>query len=90
MIRSKVSGKVLDVCNESTKNGAAILEYAEHQGPNQQWLFIPEQDKHYFIESLNSGKVLEIEGGVNADGVRIIQNTKYGNTNQLWRIEKPS
>ena len=36
-IRSRHSGKVLDVYNVSTANGAAIVQWADHNGNNQQW-----------------------------------------------------
>jgi beta-xylosidase len=34
------SGKVLDVYNSSTANGAAVVQWADHNGSNQQWRLV--------------------------------------------------
>mgnify|MGYP002363378194 CR=1 FL=1 len=40
MIRCKASGKVLDVCHESKKDGASVLEYDPHGRANQLWILV--------------------------------------------------
>lgn len=92
VVVSRVTGNVLDVCNESKKDGAEVLDYGFSNRKNQIWRLREGgqagEHKYWFIENVGSGKVLEIEGGVDADGVGIIQNTNHGHRNQLWRFER--
>lgn len=87
-IESVISGKVLDVCGGSQKDGAAIIQYSYHGGNNQHWRLIPAGEDHntYAIASEVSGKVIDLWGANMSDGARIAQYSYHGGANQLWRL----
>jgi hypothetical protein len=86
-ITSSHSGLRADVFGASTADGAAIVQWTPHSGPNQQWRFEQITADAYRIVSVRSGKVLDVKGRSPADGAEIIQWPWHGGPNQLWRIE---
>jgi hypothetical protein len=86
VIRNVASGKVMDVSNNSTLNGAWIHQW-EYEGlANQQWRITDLGNGYYKIVARHSGKALDVESASQSDGARIHQWSYSGLTNQQWRI----
>ncbi len=83
-IVNKNSGKVLDVKDESTENGAAIIQYKETGGANQQWEIIDVGGGYKKIVSVKSGKVLEVKGQSTENGAVVDLWSDNGGANQQW------
>ncbi|BFV56518.1 hypothetical protein KCMC57_up16220 [Kitasatospora sp. CMC57] len=79
------SGKVLDVGNASTADGAAVIQWPSSGGTNQQWKLLPNADGSFRLANVRSGKVLESPGG-SAQGAGLDQWTDDGGTNQSWKL----
>ncbi len=87
-ITSKKSGKVVDVTNASTADGANIQQY-QFNGNDAQFLRLePAGNGYYFIISRKSGKVLDVEGSSTADSANVCQWTKHDGDNQKWKLEE--
>ena len=78
------SGKVLDVANQSTANGANVQQWTWNNGANQQWNVTSLGNGQYSIAGVQSGKYLDVNAASTADGanVQIWQNT--GGNNQKF------
>ncbi len=83
---NKNSGKVLDVMNESTVDGAAIIQYEGTGGANQQWKFVDAGSGYKKVVSVKSGKVLGVSEGSKADGAQVIQWGDTGAADQQWTL----
>jgi alpha-galactosidase len=88
-LTARHSGKLLDVYNASTTDGADVVQWAANGQSNQRWEFRDVGGGYYNIVSAGSGKCLDVYGGTGAtgDGVRITQWTCHTDTNQQWRIQ---
>ena len=72
-IVNKNSGKVLEVKNGATTNGAGIDQWDSVGGANQHWQLAPIDNTYYRIVNQNSGKVLDVTGVSAANGASIQQ-----------------
>ncbi|MER5436353.1 RICIN domain-containing protein [Streptomyces sp. NPDC002588] len=81
------SGKLLDVNGNSTADGAAIIQYQDNSGKNQEWQLKSTGDGYYELVNRNSGKVLEVKGASTADFAAVQQATDTGAANQQWQID---
>jgi hypothetical protein len=83
------SGKLADVLNASTADGANIVQWTANGQTNQRWRFTDAGGGYSTITSVNSGKCLDVFGGATAtgDGVRVVQWSCNGGTNQQWRVQ---
>ncbi|MEV7395107.1 RICIN domain-containing protein [Streptomyces sp. NPDC091215] len=81
------SGKVLDVNGSSTADGAAVIQYQDNGGENQEWQLKPTGDGYYELVNRNSGKVLTVKDASTADFAEIQQAADSGAANQQWRID---
>jgi alpha-galactosidase len=83
------SGKVADVFNASTSDGANVVQWTSNGQTNQRWRFTDAGGGFVNVVSVNSGKCLDVSGGPSAtgDGVRVVQWACNGGTNQQWRIQ---
>jgi alpha-galactosidase len=83
------SGKLLDVSNNATNDGADIVQWAANGQPNQRWRFQDAGGGYQTVVSAHSGKCLDVYGGTGAtaDGVRVTQWTCNGGANQQWRVQ---
>jgi len=84
------SGKVLDVDRSFTHNGAKIIQWDWHGGPNQRFRVEPEQAygaNLYKIVAVHSGKVLDVDRSSFDNGAEILQWDWHGGTNQLWKFD---
>lgn len=87
VIRSKNSGKALDVSWGSKDNGANVLQYTYYGYTNQMWYIEKQPNGYYTIKCLASGKVLDVEARSAANGGNVIQWNYTGGDNQEWIIE---
>ncbi|MFG2051825.1 RICIN domain-containing protein [Micromonospora sp. NPDC048935] len=88
-VAARHSGKLLDVSNASTADGANIVQWAANGQANQRWRIQDAGGGYSTVTSVSSGKCLDVNGGASAtgDGVRVIQWACNGGTNQQWRVE---
>ncbi|HVQ93622.1 MAG TPA: alpha-galactosidase [Mycobacteriales bacterium] len=88
-LTARHSGKLADVFNGSTADGANVVQWAANGQTNQRWQFRDAGGGFFTVVSVNSGKCLDVAGGptATADGVRVDQWTCTGGTNQQWRIQ---
>jgi len=84
-ITAQHSGKCLDVYGGSVADGAAVIQWTCHGGPNQQWSLRPYLDAYQVVAG-HSGKCLDVYGGSVADGTAVIQWTCHGGANQQWSL----
>jgi hypothetical protein len=85
-IVSVQSGKVLDVAGESTEQGARVIEWDWHNGPNQQWAMEHLGDGLFRIRARHSGQVLDVEMASTQEGAPLIQFDWHEGDNQRWRL----
>ncbi len=85
-IQNVNSGKVLDVANGSTEDGANVQQYSDGGGSNQQWSVEDTGNGVYRIENVNSGKVLDVADGSTEDGANVQQYSDGGSDNQRFYL----
>ncbi|RKP54415.1 hypothetical protein D7Z26_13770 [Cohnella endophytica] len=85
-IVNRNSGKVLDVKDQSTADGAIIQQWSYSGGNNQKWVFTQVTGGYWKIKSVNSGKLMDISGASTADGAANIQWPDNGGNNQQWQL----
>ncbi|MEV4313715.1 RICIN domain-containing protein [Actinocrispum sp. NPDC049592] len=86
-LTARHSGKLLDVYNLSTADGADVVQWTGNGQNNQRWEFRDAGGGYSTVVNVNSGKCLDVYGESTADGARITQWTCHGGTNQQWRIQ---
>ena len=88
-LTARHSGKLADVFNASTADGANVVQWAANGQTNQRWRFRDAGGGYSTVVSVNSGKCLDVYGGAGAtgDGVRVVQWACHGGTNQQWRVQ---
>jgi predicted nucleic acid-binding Zn ribbon protein len=86
-IEGRQSGKVLDVANQSTSNGANVQIYSYWGGQNQQWRVESVGSGYYRITGRQSGKVLDAAG--TGDGANVQIYSYGGGQNQQWSFQNP-
>lgn len=83
-IMSHHSGHVMDVAWGSRADGAAVIQWPLHGGPNQIFRFEYLGGSRYRIVATHSNKVLTIVGGSTADGGQLVQASWNGGLNQVF------
>ncbi|MEV6396804.1 RICIN domain-containing protein [Streptomyces sp. NPDC051907] len=83
---NRASGKVLDVANQSTGDGAPVIQWPWSGGTNQQWRLLPDYDGTFRLSNVNSGKVLDNPGASTTSGQALDQWTDTDSPNQWWRL----
>ena len=88
-LTARHSGKLLDVYDNATADGADVVQWTANGQANQRWRFQDAGAGYYTVISASSGKCLDVYGGAGAgaDGVRVVQWTCNGGTNQQWRLQ---
>jgi hypothetical protein len=84
-IINRNSGKLLDVDNGSTADGANVLQWSDNGGSNQRWV-ITNTSNGYTIKCVKSGKLLDVDNGSTANGANVLQWFDNGGSNQRWNI----
>jgi hypothetical protein len=72
-ITNRNSGKVMDVQNPNTSDGAKVGQYTANGGAWQDWQFVDKGSGYFNIVSRHSGKCLDVNGASTADGAQMIQ-----------------
>ncbi|WP_245642283.1 family 43 glycosylhydrolase [Nonomuraea candida] len=85
LLVNRNSGKVLEVFNRGTADGA-IDQWARHDNAWQQWQFVDSGGGYYRLRSVHSGKVLDIATASTADGADVVLWTDRNATNQQFRV----
>jgi hypothetical protein len=83
-IRSKHSGKYLDVSAGSMQENANVQIWDENYALPEEWQFISIDNNYYKILSSNSGKALTVIG--NTAGSNVVQASWINSETQKWRI----
>jgi hypothetical protein len=89
-IKNVNSGQLMDVYQNSTADGASVIQWPGNGGANQQWNIVPVSGQLYRIVNRNSGKVLDIDASSHRRGTALQQYTYNGGDNQLWYFEPTS
>ncbi|WP_209445770.1 glycosyl hydrolase family 95 catalytic domain-containing protein, partial [Paenibacillus etheri] len=78
----------MDVNEDSKSDGAAIIQWSESAGQNQQWMFMKTNPGYYKITSMSSSKALTVENASTSDGAGIIQATYTDDAthNDEWSV----
>ncbi|GGM07067.1 RICIN domain-containing protein [Dactylosporangium sucinum] len=79
--------RCLDVNGGSKDNGAQIVQWDCHGGPNQQWRLQRDGDG-YRLVSVNSGKCIGVDGGRTDPGAEARQWDCDGSPNQRWVVQQ--
>ncbi|MDG6101355.1 RICIN domain-containing protein [Dactylosporangium aurantiacum] len=79
--------RCLDVNGASKDNGAQVLQWDCHGGPNQQWRLQRDGDGFRFV-SLNSGRCIGVDSGSPAPGAAARQWDCDNSANQRWQVPK--
>lgn len=81
------NGKVVEVADGSSENGAAIQVRKNKNEAHQQWQFVPAGESAYFIRNRETGKMLDLmECGV-VDGTWLHQWEGVHGSSQIWMVE---
>lgn len=86
-LTARHSGKLLDVYNLSTEDGADVVQWTANGQNNQRWEFRDADAGYVTVVNVNSGKCLDVYGSATGDGARITQWTCHSGTNQQWRLQ---
>ncbi|CAM3826764.1 alpha-galactosidase [Kibdelosporangium persicum] len=88
-LNARHSGKLLDVFNLSTEDGADVVQWTANGQNNQRWELRDIGGGFANVANVNSGKCLDVYGGPDAtgDGVRVTQWTCHTGTNQQWQLQ---
>ncbi|MEK3686342.1 RICIN domain-containing protein [Paenibacillus sp. FSL R10-2736] len=85
-LMSKVSGKVLDVKDVSTADGAKMHQWTNYTASNQQFRVESTGDGFYKLTAMHSGKVLDVPNASTSSGVQLQQANDNGSNAQRWSI----
>ncbi|MBB5889427.1 RICIN domain-containing protein [Kutzneria kofuensis] len=80
------SGGRMDVDNDSTADGAKVLQWEDNEQADQLWTLSPAGNGLYTITNVNSGKLLNVPGASTTQGTQLIQYHDDGNSNSRWRL----
>ena len=80
------SGKVVDVFNLATNDGARIAQWTRNDGAWQQWQFVDSGGGYYRLRSRHSGKVLDVYQWSTAENAQIVQWADLNGANQQFRL----
>lgn len=84
------SGKALDVAGAGTADGAALSQWARHDGANQRFQFVDSGGGYYRLKAQHSGKVLDVLNNSAADHADIVQWGDANSANQQFRLADSS
>lgn len=85
-IVNPVSGKVVDVSNASTADGARAWLYAKNGTSAQEWHLTREADGFYTMQNINSGKYLDVTNGSVNPGTAVQLWSGNAGCAQRWAI----
>jgi hypothetical protein len=80
------SSRALDVAGASSADGAAVTQWARHDGTNQQFRLADSDSGYVRLVNRNSNKAVEVQNAATKDGGNVVQYSGWGGTNQQWRL----
>ncbi|MBD1886889.1 LamG-like jellyroll fold domain-containing protein [Microcoleus vaginatus] len=87
-IKSKQSGKLLDVLASATHNCATIGIYHDTNSDNQSWEFVPAGDNFFKIKGKQSGKLLDVLASATDNNAIVCLHQDTNSDNQSWKLER--
>lgn len=81
------NGKVLEVADYNTENGAAIQLWDYAGQPWQQWRFVESGDDEYRIQNRFTGKMIDLAYGGVVEGTWLHQWARTSGASQRWQLE---
>jgi beta-glucanase (GH16 family) len=85
-LAAKCSGKVLDVADASTSDGAKIQQWTNYSANNQRFRLDDMGDGYYKLTAMHSGKCLDVPYGAATTGLQLQQCYDNGNDAQRWKL----
>lgn len=85
-LRNQCSDKILDVSGASQSNGAAVIQWTDWNGLNQQWKVETTDGGFYKLTAQHSGKAMDAYQAGTSNGTAIVQWDYVGGSNQQWKI----
>lgn len=85
-ITNKSSGKVLDVAENSTADGAKLHQWTNFNSANQQFKIELQADGYYKIIAQHSKKVVDVPNSSTDNSVQLQQWIDNGTNAQRWQI----
>jgi hypothetical protein len=85
-IANRASGDVLEVAGQATTSGAAIDQFPNHGGTNQQWQLVGGASGFLTLVNVGSGLALDVPGGSTAADTQLDQGTRSGTASQEWHL----
>ncbi|MBP5859346.1 RICIN domain-containing protein [Streptomyces scabiei] len=83
---NRKSGKVVDVYDFGTADGARIQQWPWLDNTAQKWTFASTGDGYYEIKNVNSRKLMEVAGLSRADGGNVALYTDHDVPQQHWAV----
>ncbi|MEV7989771.1 RICIN domain-containing protein [Micromonospora sp. NPDC085948] len=83
---NRYSGKVLDVRDTSTADGAVLQQWSRNDGAWQQFQFVSSGGGYYRLKARHSGKVVDLWEWNTADGAEYRQWSDVNGTNQQFQV----
>lgn len=83
-----VNGRVLEVADYNTENGASVRLWSYEGQPWQQWKFVEAGENEWRIVNCFTGKVMDLALGGNANGTWVHQWTSTPGKSQRWAVEE--
>ena len=80
------SNKVLDVEGASHENGAKLIQWDWHGGPNQLFRIARSSGGGFKLSALHSGKALDVARASQDLGVQLVQWDDHGGLNQQFQL----
>ena len=81
-------GKVIDLKDGRTENGAVIHMWGFGGYTNHRWQLIDAGGGYFYIKNWTSGKVLDVHGGVNENGREVWSYQRNNSASQKWKFVK--
>ncbi|WP_062132744.1 RICIN domain-containing protein [Demequina aestuarii] len=85
-LANRNSGKLLEVFDAETTDGAAVGQWTDNGHPTQRWRVV-DDGSVVQLENVNSGKLLEIPSAQTADGIDAVQWGPTGHPTQDWTAQ---
>lgn len=86
-IKNKKSGRLLEVQNGATTNGAKVQIWSDQNLARQRWTLTHVGEGYFRLVNQASGKALDVWNASTADGAIVSQYTYYANPQQMFRFD---
>ncbi len=86
-LESKSSGKIIEIADALTTNGANVQQGTYADLPNQQFEITKETETRYTLKAEHSDKHVEVAFAGQAPGTNVRQNSENQGSEQAWSFE---